>query len=154
MATETEKAYAAGLIDGEGCIGMYNTRPKHETRAMYFQVTVRVTMKYPDPILFLYRVFGGSLTVSHFTYKGERHEFPVWHARNLQAEEFLRLIVPYLILKKAQAELVLTFCELRRNTRAKMPRSERYSNEVLATYGEYVQKLKDMKRPAANRLPV
>jgi len=23
-----------------------------------------------------------------------------------------------------------------------------------ATYGEYVQKLKDMKRPAANRLPV
>lgn len=141
------RAYAAGLIDGEGCIGAYNTRPKMDRRAAYYQLTVRVTMKAAEPILFLHRHFVGALTISRKK-SGDGRAYSVWHARNRKAEAFLLEILPYLIEKRAQAELALEFAALRRRTRAGFKSGQRYPDNVLNIYDGYVKRLKAMKRSA------
>jgi hypothetical protein len=146
--TEGERlAYAAGLIDGEGCIGAYNTRPKTDTvRAAFFQLTVRVAMKTPRPVEFLYALFGGARHIQLQKGPGKPGPYFVWQARNVQAEECLRRLLPYLVEKREQAVVALEFGEFRRLQRSNAPRSNRYTPDMITAREVYVDQLKALKR--------
>lgn len=140
--TREELAYAAGLIDGEGCIGAYNTRTTGEKRAAFYQLTLRVGMKHPGPIIFLYKLFGFGRHISKTKYG----PVFVWQARNRQAEAVLRLLLPYLIEKKAQAKLALQFGEFRRAQRASVKSGVRYTPDMIVERDRFVTELKSLKR--------
>jgi len=153
--SDTDRAYAAGLIDGEGCIGLYNTRTRKERRAAYYQLTVRVAMRSGAPILWLQSRFGYGTTTSHN--KGSKAAdvfYYVWQARNRQAETVLREILPYLVEKAPQARLALEFCEHRRQMKERLnpQRGERYPEAVLNGYDEYISRFKQMKRDFSDHL--
>lgn len=148
MFSDAELAYAAGLIDGEGCIGVYNTRPKASTKAAHFQSTVRVCMKTPEPILWLWDRWPFQREIAK-TKGGPTKPGPyfTWQARNKQAEEFLQQVRPFLVLKGPQADVLLEFAEFRRVQREAHPRHLPYTPEMLTERLVYVDKLKALKRP-------
>jgi len=108
-------AYAAGIIDGEGSISIYHI-PRDNGRK---RCALRVIVGNTDPwlIRFLQVNFGGSVHCRHLHLRNPNHnDCWIWTATTTQAGQFLYKILPYLCLKRSQAEIALKWWERRRNT--------------------------------------
>ena len=94
--------YAAGLIDGEGCIGMYwNSVHKN------YQLRITVEMTEKGGLDVLYNLFGG-----RWYYKSPNQSQNLqgrysWMVFNAEAEKALQSLLPYLIVKKKHAAIAL-----------------------------------------------
>ena len=112
---ETELAYTAGIIDGEGSIGLYLNRCKKQKDFYQMRVTVRNTNEWLVQRLKI--TYGGYFYPSRYGDKEMAKNWkPQWQwiiAAN-KALVFLKLIYPYLRLKKPQAEVAIRFQEMRR----------------------------------------
>lgn len=95
-------AYLAGIIDGEGTIGIYY----HKGRNSY-RVKIYVVNTYKPLIDWLGSVFGGFVYKRNHTKWKTRYE---WHLGE-NAMELLKSLIPYLKIKKDQAILALGFRE-------------------------------------------
>lgn len=96
---EMERAYAAGLFDGEGCVSVYQTAFRSDA------LTVRVTNTSWAMIEFLHSRWGGNL--SHRVASEEKNVQAIWYwslAAN-QALRFLDDVYPFLRAKRPQAKL-------------------------------------------------
>jgi len=105
--------YTAGIIDGEGSIGIHWHKSKSRHSLGYYGLRVTVGNTNPWLIQFLKFNFGGSITVRHRlnpVWKDAWH----WTIYEKQAMNFLKLVVPYLQLKKPQAELAIVFQQTKR----------------------------------------
>lgn len=97
--------YTAGIIDGEGCIGV-----SHDNRGN-FHLMVQVSMKLPSAVpKWLLTNFGGG----YGEYSQSKRAYgsgviAKWSINGIDAQEFISSIYPYLIDKKEQAELALVF---------------------------------------------
>lgn len=96
---QLQYAWAAGFIDGDGFISIDKTGDG-------FQAKIEATQGIEDPLVCLRNLFGGSIGVKKSTYGN----YLYWRARGYQVEEILRCLLPYLVVKKRQAEIVLEFC--------------------------------------------
>src|SRR5258708_5668697 len=103
-------AYTAGIVDGEGYIGITRSIPKDtwqgrskSPRYEYFIVVVNTN---EELMRWLHEQYGGSL---HYNPPPKDHPtwFPKWHwnLASFQAAELCMEILPYMIVKKALAEL-------------------------------------------------
>lgn len=105
-------AYLAGLIDGEGYIGILQVKPgeKKEWHTQWpymFVPVLKVAMCDKDLILWLYNSFGGTFEVRRGNER--RLESYCWAVRKSQVRDFIKLIYPYLRSKRKQAEIILKF---------------------------------------------
>lgn len=95
--------YLAGLFDGEGSIyGGLNPKPC---------LHIVCTMTTPDPLKLFHEAFGGSLK-SYAPTKGQKT--PMWRwgvCSAIEQEAFLTAVLPWLIVKKPQAELALQYLQ-------------------------------------------
>lgn len=100
--TIAERAYLAGLFDGEGTIGYYNYRDRHEATAMITNTDPRIMNWILDKI-----GYGNVCTISN-AYHRRKHAISHWRITNKpRMVDFLEAITPYLIIKRDQAELLL-----------------------------------------------
>jgi len=101
MGNEIVNAYFAGLIDGEGTIGIYRFA-SGQVRPI-----VKVDMTSEKTITALHNYFGGYKGVK----KVKEGNKPQWHweCTYTRAVEVCRQIHPYLIEKADRAEEVLKF---------------------------------------------
>jgi hypothetical protein len=100
-------AYAAGLFDGEGSISIvsYTNRERG-----YFKLDVRVANTDKAVVEWLSIMFGGYLSVQKRT--DETHKVVYrWAIADRGAGRFLRLIYPYLKIKRLRAEMAINFRE-------------------------------------------
>lgn len=97
----TELAYAAGIIDGEGCIRVN----KQGTRRHV--VRVHVTNTDLRLVNWLRERFGGYIWTEDGHYMPNAKIRHVWEVSALKAAAFLEIVYPYLMLKKEQAEIAL-----------------------------------------------
>lgn len=113
-----KNAYYAGLVDGEGNIGIVNNSPKTENEK-YKKVVLRIQMVDGVEVLKeLKSVFGG------WIYKRERSKKnPKWSdswewvIQNKCLDKFLGSIRPYIRIKKRQVEIVLEYRKLQKKKR-------------------------------------
>ncbi|HEY9211094.1 MAG TPA: hypothetical protein VIO56_06750 [Methylotenera sp.] len=101
-------AYFAGLIDGEGTIGVYKfssgiTRP-----------IIKVDMTCEDTINALHSHFGGYKGLKKIEDKPNRKQQWHWEVTFLKAVEVANLIFPYLITKKSNAIEVIAYTPKKR----------------------------------------
>ncbi len=97
--TPTECAYAAGFVDGEGCISVYAQKSyDSEGRAM----AVRVSNTVRSVIEWFHARWGGSIGQSKA--KGNQSVAYHWAISANKALLFLDDIYPYLLIKKRQAK--------------------------------------------------
>jgi hypothetical protein len=103
---ETDLAYAAGIIDGEGCI--YASKPsKHNS----YRLNVAVSMTSERVVRLMAELFGGPVYDGN-KIKRElvgRKQIWTWRVTNESAVAVLRLIGPYLVEKGDQAWLGLSW---------------------------------------------
>jgi hypothetical protein len=101
--TKSDRAYLAGIFDGEGCVGYYKRRG---SRTKYSYVSmVLITQSDFRLMLWLEEKIGfGSVT----SRAGKKHfEYHWQDNKKSDVVEFLEAIEPYLLLKREQARVLL-----------------------------------------------
>jgi hypothetical protein len=123
LATEAEKAYAAGLVDGQG--GSIRDKPR---RGRGHALLVTLALRAPTAVGWLQERWPGSLRPTTKHPKG-RDAFVCWEGRRhtSAAGAFLSDIFPSLLLKKAQAHLAIAF-----QSHKSFTYGRRLTDEVLA----------------------
>jgi len=104
---DLEIAYIAGLFDGEGCVFVEHRKTRLQDG---LSISVKIGMTTPEPLYLCQRIFGGKVLL-HLTRKGW-HDSYDWRIYGTRADLFYRIIEPYLILKKEQANLAISLHSL------------------------------------------
>ena len=110
--SDTEIAYTAGIIDGEGCIFAYRPNPKTHSR----NITIGVTVGITDMIIpcWLKAKYGGGLSEQAYSNKKWK-SYATWGLTGPKCMTLLELLIPYLKIKKHQAYLAIE-CQLLQKT--------------------------------------
>lgn len=100
-------AYTAGVVDSDGCITFYRRRRKSGDGYFY---TIRVEVGNTNEwiVHWLRMQFGGSIARRKPRSEREKPLFR-WYMVSRKAAEFIKLIEPYLQIKKPQAMIALEF---------------------------------------------
>ena len=102
--SETDLAWAAGFIDGEGSIGLY--RGKHPTSEFYV-LRLSVTNTDIRALERLKKMFGGSINKSNHKSRPTRRPCWAWYCQCAKGAAALEMLLPYLLVKKERAEIAL-----------------------------------------------
>jgi hypothetical protein len=107
--TEAEVAWAAGFFDGEGSVGIYLYTGKNR-HAFNLQMTAgQVDIR---PLLLLREIFGGRIETQYAGKAGRGRTLWRWSAGGREAiGEALRAMIPYLVVKREQAQVVLDYLD-------------------------------------------
>ena len=109
-AADTDLAWAAGIIDGEGAISMTKAKPgTNRRKTLSFQVRITVQMTHKPTIQKLHKLFGGSFTFAKARDPVKHRPTYRWYVGDLMTVDILSLTLPYLVTKKEQALVVLEF---------------------------------------------
>ena len=90
-ASEEAVAYAAGLIDGDGCIGV----TRDPQRPWSYSVSARVHMTERAPVEFMYRTFGGCFRGPIAPRKTQIRPVYEWDLSGMPLATFLTHIARY-----------------------------------------------------------
>jgi hypothetical protein len=102
-------AYAAGYIDGDGCIYLGKTIQKPKLITVYEYSIQTVSVK--KPVLDHFKsIFGGHIRLKPF--KKRHKDAFCWTIKGNIAVQFAQQIFPYLIDKKYQCSLLIEFSQL------------------------------------------
>lgn len=145
--TETELAYLAGFFDGEGCINISRsvkkTKPHHSPG---YSLQVVISQNDHDLLAeWQAKMNLGSIQCRDMSEVGYGITY-AWHITAKQAMGFLRTLLPYLRLKKEQAELAISFQE-------NIGRHNQYNmtNDVLENRETIYKRLQEMKGTSGQR---
>jgi|SRR5882724_1042560 len=129
--TDTDVAYAAGLFDGEGTVGV----ERYGGRG--YNVTARVTNTNLDVLEWLRSRFGGFTQQAYAAHDNRKACF-YWTAKAKIAEAFLEAVRPYLIIKRRQATIALIVRKFKNDTKSKHDMSPE-QREVEKFFAELVK---------------
>ena len=112
--TIAECAYLAGLVDGEGCINFYRTKSKSCSKGYTFVARLAISNSDVETLIELRERLGMGNVIKKPKQLGNRKDGYnlCLHARAVR--QLLPLILPYLRIKKKQAEIVLGFLNRQR----------------------------------------
>jgi hypothetical protein len=115
---KTDLAYLAGLVDGEGTIGISP------------QQNVRVAIAMTEEFLpkWIHMSFGGKIYL-HKQRRVNWKRLTEWVVNGEEANIFLTAILPYLRIKKPQAEIALDFLKIKPRNKHTSP-MERELQEI------------------------
>jgi len=102
MNFQMTDAYAAGLIDGEGCISIAH----RNERVFYPRIDVGMGLKGLPVLEALMATYGGSIQITR-RQSEKWEEARAWRLFGRPLEKFLAAILPHLLLKRQQAEYAL-----------------------------------------------
>src|SRR5262249_15710023 len=116
--TAAELGYMAGIVDCEGCFCLHNAGTHR------FASQLHVGNTSPQLMEWLRSNFGGSVSAERRS--NPRHK-PVfrWYAAADDLDAMLVALLPYLVVKRAQAELFLAY----RRTLAPKIKTKRSTND-------------------------
>ncbi len=102
--TELEKAYIAGIFDGEGTIGFYGGKSQD------FSLRLKLGNTNLEVVEWIQQHCGGWITSR--VLKVSKKTFWEWSIkRRADVVDILKAIQPYLIVKRTQADLLVDFLE-------------------------------------------
>ena len=142
--TQARWAYLAGFLDGDGCITI-TTKNQRRT----YCIEVRYSQTNGPFLQHLRDLVGIGSVYQTSKPKGNHSARFQWVFASGKAEEFLRAIFPFLVLKKDQAEIALKLAELMRQQRAK---SYRLTEEAIEKREKIRQELRQLKGPKGKGL--
>lgn len=129
-----EAAYIAGIIDGEGTIGTTSRNPTVKRDRARLTLRVAVSMTTPRIAEWLIEVTGlGFRERQGYTRKGNQCPTFIWSAAAAGAASLLEQVLPYLLLKQANAVALLRIHGEMLRDRS-LIKSETWRNEVKAHF--------------------
>lgn len=141
-----DMAYAAGIIDGEGCIYLDKHQDKRSNRSMGYVLRVKVAMTDFDVPFWLEKLFGGWVGFNNFDNDPSRRPQAIWGMASTQAIEFLEIIEPYIKIKLPQTYIAYRFGE---TISKKLGRKKKLSTETLKAREGLYQKMRNANQRRA-----
>ena len=117
MPSDTDAAYLAGFIDGEGTLGVYYIKNDHARKSdkRYYSLRLSISNTNQEILANLHAIWGGNLSLNKQNGHGTLSLYSLaWQAQP-KVIEVLELIIPYLKLKKEKAILLLEYCKSRQD---------------------------------------
>lgn len=104
----TDLAYIAGLIDGEGTVGIYKKNPIKPTHKVAYRERVAISNSNTEVLDYIHQFFPGCIAKN--TRYSDKHS-PMFRLEYhvLKARPILEACLPYMRIKKKQAEMVLAY---------------------------------------------
>jgi hypothetical protein len=104
--------WAAGFVDGEGCISVNKQKMTRQSKTgsrlwMSYTLGIAVSQKTKAPLERLHSMFGGHL----FSYQSCGNTYWRWQHWSHGALEAIKAMLPYLLVKRAIAECGIRFQE-------------------------------------------
>jgi hypothetical protein len=134
--SEVDKAYLAGLIDGDGSIILSFHQYSHSKgKGIHSQISCAISARsanreYTKEVM---RMMGGKIT------EPEKNFYEVIISRQADILQFVEALFPYFRLKKKQAELMIEFCR----DRLKVLKYRRNAPYTIKSF-ELVKKMKEI----------
>lgn len=101
--------YVAGLFDGEGVVSIVRWAKPNSTHIRY-QVRAAIGMSHRPVIEALHKRFGGSLHMNRHDLRSRKNRIQFcWIVSSQVAAEFLRAVLPHLVVKREEAEIAIEF---------------------------------------------
>lgn len=147
MTIDTVHAYLAGLIDGEGYLGILPTRSK-DSKNKSFEPVIKIGMTGQlsyDYFKTLQKYYGGTVETRKTPTKGGRIAFTYVLKSKSKVLKLIKDIYPYLVVKREQGALLKEFCSLPMTH----PKHKSYNHDKYLRKIEIYKKLKQLKQPPA-----
>lgn len=143
-------AWAAGIIDGEGCITITKQQPGSGGRVnVSHRMFVKVTMGHQPTVERLRAIFGlGTITVQRGTRWNDAY---TWWAATRDAGRVLNAVRPHLVTKAEEADIALEFLALPRGLTGGRGGNQRLSPQMVAERERLFEQLRDAKPSARFR---
>ena len=131
----TDCAYIAGLLDADGTICMFRINPGKRWESCNF--AIQIVNRDLAVLEWVQSMFGGFVRERKYNRKAPhaKNWQPVfdWVADASGREEFLCSILPFLHIKRRQAELALTFCKtiVPRREQYRLSQDQKVNREVI-----------------------
>jgi len=140
--------YLAGIMDGEGTIGIKKYMPKGENRTMCYYLYLYVGMQNKEVMSVIQEVFGGNLREERVPNRRSMWRWTV--TGKIHVSAIINVLLPHLIVKREQAMLALECCntwELQNISKHKVQSTS--GEEILRREEAYqlMRKLKRQKHP-------
>lgn len=151
---ETTLAYLAGLLDGEGCIGLYR-HPESMVRGqngkLYrssrgHDLVVQIQMTHPAGLDLFAETFGGNVRRQPRLLKGRPYIIYRWSRHSAEALRVLTALFPYLRLKRDEAYVAMRFQQTKRTYSRTRKATEQELEQADLVYGE-LRRLKRTEIP-------
>ena len=104
---KTDLAWAAGFIDGEGTF----TLTRRLKPRLSYDLKISAGQTSIEPLEKLCSLFGGKSYMRRAPFGIHKKPMYGWQVCNKMAEKTARLLLPYLIVKKQRAILMLEYCD-------------------------------------------
>jgi len=117
---KTTIAYLAGLVDGEGYVGIkksLNGMKHNRQKSPSYHERIQIRMIDEPAIKLFADIFGGNYYKETENSKYSKRPLYCYQISDLSAAKTLKILLPYLIIKKKQASLCL---KLRKNKESKL----------------------------------
>jgi hypothetical protein len=137
--------YLAGLIDGEGYLGLLPVRNK-ETINPCFEPVIKIGMTGTSAYELMNAIkerYTGNVQLAGRRSKGAREVYTIVIKSKKLVKALLLDIYPYLMVKKDQAQVLLDFCDLP----FMHPLHVGYDVKIVQKREKYYWELKRLKQP-------
>jgi len=112
---KTDLAYAAGIIDADGCIHIGKLHDNRRKGRPHYSLYVKLAQTDNEAVNWISETFGGS--VRSYFYKGKNYHgtkpMNIWNLYGQKAIDFLNIIKPYMKIKTKQIEIAGSFSKVR-----------------------------------------
>ncbi len=124
--SETDAAYIAGFLDGEGSICLQSNHTNDLNRSTSYHLRVTITNTFPGIIDWLAFTVGYGNVHARKIYPGANKQGWDWSINGRRAINLLKQLYPFLKVKRLQAEVAFKFAET-----LSFPGQNRLSAEVI-----------------------
>ncbi len=136
---DTDLAWSAGLIDGEGCIRI--SKVEHTKKSTTYDLWLTVGMCHKESIIKLYDIFEfGSLRVDNSP--SRKTPLWVWQCSTHDTVKVLKQIMPWLTCKRKEAELALDFVIMKSETNSN---GKRLTEDIINLRDTYYWRMRNLK---------
>lgn len=143
---ETDIAYCAGIIDGEGSITIGKGKQRVGPGYSY-EVLVSVHMMDGYVPKYLSECFGGKLSKTPAFHNHRKGDYSFcYHANGSRARALLSMIIPYLKIKRKQAEIALYM----QNKLSSNPNGKRVTAKMVMDRERLKSLIEELKRIPVN----
>ncbi len=136
--SEADKGYIAGIIDGEGCIGL--SKYYRKSGRVRYSPLVRIQMTDYETIRYFYDTFSGSYCYKRKAPLNWKDQWQ-WAIDFRGGYEFIKCLLPYLRIKKRQAEMFIEYYD-----NAVFVKGKKLSEREIESRENYYQALKKLNK--------
>jgi len=128
--TMCELAWAAGFIDGEGCVSVAKST-RNGQPLPYYRADLSASNTVKAPLDKLSAMFGGRVMVVRPSVGRRRVSYAWKTSGTARSAEVLRQLLPWLTVKRRQAELILEFAQFFGTIKHQQKKPDRVKLELL-----------------------